>query len=281
MTRRERRPADTEPAPTTPATVDTAKFNAPTSGRASAEANSGQRQAATNASTRFLRVEGPGRCSTCSWHVKTQGHHHECPGGVETPNVTPPTDFDFVAEIQAMKAAEREAELTDPAQPHVAHAHLLPPRPDFDTLDWYMRVLHMFERCWADKANRDMFATSDPDSGERRANAKRLMQWSDTQRDSRDTDGDHAYALSALRREADQLARTSSGRNPKTNSVAYSMGAFVNMGWLTRGEVADELLHAGRAASPLGNHPFPDWEIRKAMRSGLDDAEQQGITRDV
>jgi|SRR6516164_901273 hypothetical protein len=39
-----------------------------------------------NAPTIFLRVEGQGRCNTCSWHVATQGHHPKCPG----PSADPP-----------------------------------------------------------------------------------------------------------------------------------------------------------------------------------------------
>ncbi|AFM17432.1 hypothetical protein Mycch_2665 [Mycolicibacterium chubuense NBB4] len=41
------------------------------------------------APTRFLRVETPGRCGTCSWHVETQGHHPQCTGGQVKP-VAPP-----------------------------------------------------------------------------------------------------------------------------------------------------------------------------------------------
>lgn len=31
--------------------------------------------------TTFLPIEGPDRCQTCYWHVQTQGHHPNCPGG--------------------------------------------------------------------------------------------------------------------------------------------------------------------------------------------------------
>jgi len=43
----------------------------------------------------FLRIEGPGRCRTCSWHVQTQGHHPECGGGHVEP-CPAPDNSDFI-----------------------------------------------------------------------------------------------------------------------------------------------------------------------------------------
>jgi hypothetical protein len=90
---------------------------------------------------------------------------------------------------------------------------------------------------------------------------------------------ERAYALGALASEAAALASTCSGRNDRLNVAAYTLSAFVNTGALTRDEVQDALTEAGRAASPLGDHPFTDNEIRATLASGLGSGGAHGLAR--
>jgi hypothetical protein len=282
--------------------------------RTDTDHNSGQRQAATDAGCidvlaqqppevsmavdtsngHFLRVEGPGRCSTCCWHVQTQGHHPQCPGGVETPDTpkwTPtPTDCDrlpwfdddLVAQCQAMQAQAREAELLAPHQPHMAYAHLLPPVDEFTDVMWYVRVLNKFKKAIAARVRFNMFH---PNAEQKRDNAERIMKYEAAQHHTRG--GPRAKALGALRSEAEIVATTPiggrsvlsrvkvGGGNDQLNVSAYTLGAFVNDGDLTETEVTQALMDAAQTWSV----PADDDDCRRTIKSGLSSAAGNGITR--
>lgn len=56
---------------------------------------------------------------------------------------------------------------------------------------------------------------------------------------------------------------------------------FVNTGALTEHEFIDTLLDAGRRASSLSDHPFPDAEIMATLNHTLSKGAAQGLTRTV
>jgi hypothetical protein len=80
-----------------------------------------------------------------------------------------------------------------------------------------------------------------------------------------------SYFLNPLREEADEVARTANGRNHRTFVAARNLGELMgpSRGLLTPQIITDALMDAGRLASPLGDHPFPDDEIAKAIEQGL------------
>lgn len=90
---------------------------------------------------------------------------------------------------------------------------------------------------------------------------------------------ERAYALGVLRSEAEELARTTSGRNGQLNVAAFTCSPFVNTGALTREEVEHVLTDAARVASGLGDHPLTENEIAATLRSGLDSGAAHGLTR--
>jgi hypothetical protein len=75
--------------------------------------------------------------------------------------------------------------------------------------------------------------------------------------------------LTILARECDKLASTASGRNDQLNQAAFDLAGFVAAGHLTREEVEDALLQAGRQASARGDHPFTENEMRATIRSAF------------
>lgn len=92
---------------------------------------------------------------------------------------------------------------------------------------------------------------------------------------------DRPYALGALKRECDELASTASYRNDKLRDAAWKLMGFVNTGALTEDEYVDALLDAGRRASSLSDHPFPDNEIMATLNHTLSKGAAQGLTRTV
>lgn len=142
----------------------------------------------------------------CHWEI--------CPAGAQPGGCgrLPWDPDELVAKIEACQQAARENELTAPSQPYMRHAHLLPPRHEFDTLDAYVRVLKMLQRCLANPANTPRFAMFAPDADARVANAEALMRWRADQYDS--PDREQAYALAALRGEADIVANCPKGGGP-------------------------------------------------------------------
>ncbi|OBF55057.1 hypothetical protein A5756_00745 [Mycobacterium sp. 852002-53434_SCH5985345] len=90
---------------------------------------------------------------------------------------------------------------------------------------------------------------------------------------------ERAYALGTLRSEAAELANTHKGRNARLNEAAYNAMGFVNAGSLTEAEVREALTDAGRMASPLGDHPFPDSEINDTLKSAINSSYTDGHVR--
>lgn len=76
------------------------------------------------------------------------------------------------------------------------------------------------------------------------------------------------YWRMVLKRRIDQLSNVTSNRNDALNEAAFRMGSVVARG-------ADEeaifgyLMEAGRILSARGDHPMPDRELEKTIRSGL------------
>lgn len=75
-------------------------------GNSEAAPKSARTNTERNAPPRFIRVEAPGRCGTCSWHVATQRHHPQCPGGTVAEKSAESNDSaaDFVANIKGNDA---------------------------------------------------------------------------------------------------------------------------------------------------------------------------------
>jgi hypothetical protein len=86
-----------------------------------------------------------------------------------------------LADQAAQRVREYERELLDPANHYMRHAHLLPPRGEFETLSWYVAVLKLFDRA---PASLSMFRFN-PTLAQRRSNAETLMTWEATQRHAR------------------------------------------------------------------------------------------------
>jgi hypothetical protein len=191
------------------------------------------------------------------------------------------TGDEIRANIEAAGARWRAAQATHPAQPYMRHAYLLPPLSEFTGgLDWYVRVLTLFETVWADENNRDLFIWPDPDMAERRRNAETLMGFESARRGSRRAAGDgrdRAYALGALTSEAAAVAATTTCRNNRLFAAACGLGKFVNAGHLSRDEVQDKLFDAACACGYVrsdGAHA-----TRATITSGLDTTERSGETR--
>lgn len=93
-----------------------------------------------------------------------------------------------------------------------------------------------------------------------------------------DGDADKRRYLALLQRECVKLANTTSGRNDQLNTSAFDMAKFIAAGHLTRQEVEDALMDAGRSASALGDHPFTDAEMRATLKSALGSVKVQPKT---
>lgn len=75
--------------------------------------------------------------------------------------------------------------------------------------------------------------------------------------------------LTILARECEKVATTTDGRNDQFNTAAFDLAGFVAAGHLTRDEVENALITAGRAASRLGDHPFTDTEMQNTLKSAF------------
>jgi hypothetical protein len=75
--------------------------------------------------------------------------------------------------------------------------------------------------------------------------------------------------LTILARECEKVATTTDGRNDQFNTAAFDLAGFVAAGHLTRNEVENALITAGRAASRLGDHPFTDTEMHNTLKSAF------------
>jgi hypothetical protein len=210
----------------------------------------------------FLRVDGPGRCGTCSWHTKTQGHHLECPGGVETLGTLVPADGPYhwddeatVALIEAAQAAERERQQLDPSQPYMRNAHLLPPREEFSDVDRYVRVLKLFEQA---PATQVIFYRFRPTLAQRRANANVLAQWEAAQGKTRTSHHDSSYIQTAFDDEIEAVRTAVDGDlNTTLNTAGYNLGQLVGAGALDYDTVERELTDAALA------NGYPAWRLKR------------------
>jgi hypothetical protein len=89
----------------------------------------------------------------------------------------------------------------------------------------------------------------------------------DDQRRAR-TDLDYYWRM-VLKRRLDQLAGVTSNRNDELNQAAFRMGTIVALG-ADEETIRGYLLEAGRILSARGDHPMPDGELEKTIRSGLE-----------
>ena len=85
-----------------------------------------------------------------------------------------------------------------------------------------------------------------------------------------DLDG---YWRMIFRRRLDELRLVTSNRNDALNAAAYRMGQLVAIG-ADRAAIEGYLVQAGEILSTLGDHPMPEREIRKTVRSGLEAGAQ-------
>jgi hypothetical protein len=76
------------------------------------------------------------------------------------------------------------------------------------------------------------------------------------------------YWRMVLKRRINQLAEVTSNRNDALNEAAFRMGGIVAIG-APEEEVLGYLMEAGRILSARGDHPMPDRELEKTIRSGL------------
>jgi hypothetical protein len=208
----------------------------------------------------FPRVEGPGRCSTCCWHIQTQGHHLQCPGGVETPDTPAPDQTcicgecgefwidKILAEKAAEKAAERAAELLHPSKPYMAYRYLLPPPPENPSLaDEYVRCAKIFAR--ANRSGVRMLHLFNPSTAQREDNIRRALAWHEQRR----TKGSVApWAATAFNDEIDAVATCPKGGGPKGGrnnqlfASACNLYEIVEAGALDEHDVYDALREAMR-----------------------------------
>jgi hypothetical protein len=184
-------------------------------------------------------------------------------------------DDDFIDICKRHKEAEREAELTDPAQPYMRNAHLLPPRDEHESVDEYVRLLERFARVPATEVS---FFRFNPTLAQRRANANALAEWQAALRKSRRTAGSAtlaAYVQATLDGCAEDIAAAPIGAgNHEINRKAYKLGAYVNVGLLTRDGAIDALLAATRTWANKANESA----CLASIDSGLNSAKEHGIT---
>lgn len=102
------------------------------------------------------------------------------------PNEPRQLPWDADAEFEA----ERERWTLHPAQSYMRNARLLPPRNEFETLDWYVAVLKLLDRA---PATLPMFRFS-PTLTQRRRNLDTLLTWEAAERHSRGADIDKRLA---------------------------------------------------------------------------------------
>jgi hypothetical protein len=185
-------------------------------------------------------------------------------------------DDDFIANVQAAHTAERERELTDPAQPYMRNAHLLPPRDEYESVDEYVRLLERFARVPATEASFYRFL---PTIAQRRANAAVLAQWHAAQQTARGPRDKRKRAQGFLIwrcftgdwigvDKAPALAKLSEGnRDTQTNAALRYLAPLVNDGSLSHGELADAIIGASQR-----NGHIPDNKSRAQVEADIDRA---------
>jgi hypothetical protein len=134
------------------------------------------------------------------------------------------TPTDFKDRLDARDAAERERELTDRSQPYMRHAHLFPPRSEFETLEWYVAVLKLFDRA---PTTLPMYRFN-PTLEQCRHNGEVLMRWEEQQRVSRAAARGNAnmgrrlagWLDNTFDNVVNDVASTTSGRNTRLRWAA-------------------------------------------------------------
>jgi hypothetical protein len=82
------------------------------------------------------------------------------------------------------------------------------------------------------------------------------------------TDLDYYWRM-VFRRRLNELRAVTSNRNDALNAASFRMGQLVAIG-ADRAAIEGYLIEAGRILSGLGDHPMPEREILKTVRSGLE-----------
>ena len=89
---------------------------------------------------------------------------------------------DVVDQLLAYNEAERVRALLDRSHSYMRHSGLLPPREEFETVDWYITVLKMLEKALRSVERFYQFL---PTPAQRSLNLDHLMEWDAAQRESR------------------------------------------------------------------------------------------------
>jgi hypothetical protein len=189
---------------------------------------------------------------------------------------------DFPDRIHYDNEIVRIRALLDRSHSYMRNAHLLPPRDEFVSVDWYVQVLRMFERAPAAKLKIYRFL---PTPEQRRANGEELMEWDAAQRRSRSLptdDGRSKRALGLLdwrcftaegirKRDGSRvpaLAKVPEGiRDVETRDAMRYLAPLVNDGHLTRGELHDAIIDAS-----LQNRHIPDNKSQRFVERQIDHA---------
>jgi hypothetical protein len=153
------------------------------------------------------------------------------------------TKPDFVDQLLDHKEFIRTLEMLAPDHSYMRHAHLLPPLEYFETVDWYVQVLKLFEKAIR---RTEGFYQFNPTPRQLVLNGKRLMKWEASQRKPRSGDDDRRKrALGLLDWRCRALAEVGEGsRDDQTNAALRYLSPLVNEGWLTRADLADAIIDA-------------------------------------
>jgi hypothetical protein len=161
-----------------------------------------------------------------------------------------------VDRLKADDEAQRERELTSPTQTYMRNAHLLPPREEYATVDWYVTVLTLFQRA---PANLKIYRFS-PTRAQRRISLDELLEWEAAQRSSRgnpSADDRRKRALGLLHSWC--FVRRSRGRAPladippdterdeATKDALRYRAPLVNDGSLSRDDLACNIIDASES----------------------------------
>jgi hypothetical protein len=198
------------------------------------------------------------------------------PATGNTDNTKP---LDFVDQLLALKESDRAAELLDASHSYMRHAHLLPPRQEFATVDEYVRLLKRFERAPATQVSFYRFL---PTMAQRRANADVLARWEASQRRPRGRPNDDDRRKRALGLldwriysgngigyyRAPALWNVSEGeRDVQARDAMRYLAPLVGEGHLTRAELHNAIIEACEH-----NKHIPDNKSRRFVERQIDDA---------
>lgn len=178
------------------------------------------------------------------------------------PPLPTPTSDDFVENVFRLYEAKRERELLDRRQPYMRNAHLLPPRDEFASLDWYVHVLKLFEQANTELGGIYRFL---PTLAQRRSNGEKLMDWEASQRRTRvepSDDEKHKRAVGLLdwrcfTGKSPLATQPKGGRDDETNKALRYLAPLVNEGSLTRDELTRAVIDASRRNGHIPNNKHP------------------------